>query len=1784
MAAKSFLDKLTEEEKKKLGRNYIKMQVRESVQSNAAERTARNRQKTPAVRDTGGAANMAATAAVNAMNMHKKTTLPGLAKAIDTGAENAIWARGVPGVQQAVVGTLKNLTLPNVDMALSSPLMKNNPMNQQIKNDILAGQKKLDTTIQNIAAEAARRQQYMANKTAGMTGVEEAAFKLSDGVFGMLPAVGVGMLTKNPVAAKTIMSGMAGGASANQALNEGASIEQAVKYGTAEAVKEYGTESLTGGLIGLGGGIINPRRIIGERISNPVARTVAGRMADSAGEGMEEVVSTYLTPYLQRHYYNPDAKNATKEELGESAILGAAVAAIMGIPVDVYNGINSRQMRVTQGISDALSTNEQAHNSSEKTFEQEQSMQERMIENAASRKYTKELDAGIKNLIKQVQDRSGIKVEIMDGLPKASAKGMYQNGVIYLDGNKIDSERTVLKLLTHEVYHGLKNMPEAKDIQDIMLDYYKLNDSSITFDRMLEQKINEYAAHGIELDNEAAYDELGAEFVETVLVDEQVAQRIWNESPSTGQRILGWIRGILQRFTGRKLTEVERQQATLIKKAERNYINAMQKINYRRPEQSENVLYSTENNDDSTQVVKKIEANIQKIYEHGVITKIEGERFSGINDFKEIRDSVTKMFDELGNSVTREGFGEVTLSRKTVKDSISHGTGQLKNVAFEAVPDVIKYGIEVDYQKNWKNRGYDTYIFAGLVMINEKPVHVGVVVRSGGDYNKYYLHEVYIDNDTKKVGASQPGSRNNRLTPGGANLLLTDSISQTNKKNNSDPDIRYSLNDSSRMQEMINEYGSIPPGENPTGNNRDIQIPRQTNDFDRVRQFGRTAMEAEQVDDTTANIIQNELESDLQSGRFVYEPTSNKSALAVANERIRENGWEETGRQLHSAVRSGQRLNSDDIATLERLVQEAQKAGEYGQAVDFISDLAVIGTESGQNIQALKMLKRLTPEGQLMALKKTQLRINNSLIKMKRATVPMISDTTAQEFLQARGNAKRSEIWDREIMRMAQQTEGSWADKINAIRYAAMLSNPKTSLRNIFSNFAMQAAMIPTNIISAALEDAASLTHRQMNPGGITLEQNHSLKNRTGQKTKELRKFAELVWEEDGKAAMRNTGNRYNDVSGQFATNRRIFGHSKVGNVLETLAGNDSKISVGNVLDAEDMMFKHVAFVNALVNYMKANGITTQDAALNVIKPNGASINKGIEYAGLQARKATFTEENKLANALNKLENTNAGTKLAMGAVLPFKRTPMNIVTRGVEYSPVGLIVTGYKLQDAARNQKTMKRYDENKGAYVKEKVSRESKYTVNDVLESLAANITGSGLLAAGIYLAAQGFLIATGNDDDKRKEKYDSQMGSQNFAVVLSDGSTYTIDWLSPSAMSLFTGVEVYNQLFNSKYDETNEAVLAKAISVAGKIADPVFEMSCMQGVASALASYSGDAGDIASTLTANVVTGYAGQFVPAPFGAVARTVDDTVRSSYAPKNSPYTQGGERFVRQQMNKIPGLSFENEASIDVWGNERKREFSGYETKDVIARALNNLMNPGNYSSNKKTVLDRELEKLYKRTGNNGVLPKAVSGTINATQQHPAVYLNAQQYTRYAKTAGRKKYSYVGSFVSSDYYRQLSDDDKVKIISNLYELANYEAKKQALRFEGVNYSSETYEKVLSSGVKPYEYYAVRKLFDNNYDYEEAAVYKKYCDRMDMEYNKFIEVMTATNTVNMVSDRDAKGKEIKGRTRQDKVRAYLQQQINAGNMTREQAEYVLTKWYPSRAKNSQYSWIRQANQK
>lgn len=161
---------------------------------------------------------------------------------------------------------------------------------------------------------------------------------------------------------------------------------------------------------------------------------------------------------------------------------------------------------------------------------------------------------------------------------------------------------------------------------------------------------------------------------------------------------------------------------------------------------------------DLTEDVPDTQGAIERVASMEPVASITGEEFrKGETD---LISQVEQFFNELGNRAHNPSLGEVVLDRRGVKSDIGHGIGRKKAAAFAAVPDVIARGQVVDYQKNWKGRGYDTAVIAAPIEIGGQPHIAGVVLTRSNLTNRFYLHEVLTENDGAapfKTGARMGG-------------------------------------------------------------------------------------------------------------------------------------------------------------------------------------------------------------------------------------------------------------------------------------------------------------------------------------------------------------------------------------------------------------------------------------------------------------------------------------------------------------------------------------------------------------------------------------------------------------------------------------------------------------------------------------------------------------------------------------------------------------------------------------------------------------------------------------------------------------------------------------------------------------------------------------------------------------------------------------------------------------------------------------------------------------------
>lgn len=800
----------------------------------------------------------------------------------------------------------------------------------------------------------------------------------------------------------------------------------------------------------------------------------------------------------------------------------------------------------------------------------------------------------------------------------------------------------------------------------------------------------------------------------------------------------------------------------------------------------------------------------------------------------------------------------------------------------------------------------------------------------------------------------------------------------------------------------LEEYGQIKPGENPA---RDVEVPQSMDGKTRVSQFARTLMEAP----ATPEEFLPAYEQQVENGLWSHDVKTDKDALDNAVRVITRHGYQGALERWQQVV-DGERLASkDDIVLAQVLYAEAAHVGDAQTAMKLAGEIAAEGTRAGQAVQALRLLKKATPEGKLYYARKSVDQLQSELTRKYGNEAPnlKIDEDIAAEFLNAQTDEARDAALDKLYDHVAAQLPTTFGDRLNAWRYFAMLGNPRTHIRNIVGNIAFQAPVRAKNKVGAVLEKAF-----------VPKEQ----RTKSVLRNKAAKEFAKADY-----AEMADTlgGNKYTDVQ-EIKSRKKLFPAP----LQKAMDANSA------ALDIEDAFFKKQTYINSMAEFLTARGVDVKNMDTNTLE-------QARSYARQEALKATFQDASAAANALSRLEKQNKATELLIGGLVPFKRTPINIVKRGIEYSPVGLVkgIT-YDLAQVRKGTKT-----------------------ATQAIDSISAGLTGTALSVLGAFLASQGLVSGEGDENDK-KRNFEAAQGSQEYALNIGD-YTYTIDWAAPAALPLFVGVEAWNAM-----QEKNEGLtLSTAIDSVEKIMGPAFNLTMLDGVSGALKSASYAKENPISAVATNTLQNFAGQVVPTLFGQIARTLDDTRRTTYHDKNSPLPQSLDTFLQRQANKIPGLSKNQPAYTDVWGRPDK-------TENVLRRALENFFSPGYISKKLSSEAEDAIGALYDATGDAAVLPAKPQKYVVVNGEKK--WLTAEQYLAAAKTKGDEALSALNGLVKSAAYQSMTDEERAAAVKDIYDYAS------ALAANKVSYKplEGTVMNVRESGVEPGLYFGYKEKLDS----------------------------------------------------------------------------------------------------
>lgn len=760
-------------------------------------------------------------------------------------------------------------------------------------------------------------------------------------------------------------------------------------------------------------------------------------------------------------------------------------------------------------------------------------------------------------------------------------------------------------------------------------------------------------------------------------------------------------------------------------------------------------------------------------------------------------------------------------------------------------------------------------------------------------------------------------------------------------------------------------------------------------------------------------------ENAIAGGAFDYDVVTDRGAVQQAQAKIARDGWREVANSFIAKAELGQRITKADTAEAISAYNLAISEGDHKAAFELATAIADAAHDSAQMVQAMNLMNRLTPEGRLLTLRRLVDRMNDRAARQNRTprqntpgsgdvesarvdyidkvTGFTLSDELATNYLMAETDAERAAAWDAITTSIADQIPSTFREKANFWRYTSMLTNPTTHIRNIMGNAIQMGARKIKDGIGTAIERAVI--------------KDPSQRTKAVNVDKDLKAFAKGQYETDQSAAMGS--GKYSDATAagierEIQSKRKMFrGEDVLSRAVQGIGDLNSR-----ALDYEDVIFNRAAYVDSFAQVLQAKGVTAAEAHAGT---RSADVEAARAYAIEEAQRATYRNTTALSEALSKMGRYQGDNQVlraasfAADAFLPFRKTPANILTTGLDYSPIGL---GKGVKEAMLDVKS-------------------GKCTAADAVDSIASGLTGTGILALGAYLAAEGLLHVRAGDDDK-EEAFEKSMGKQDYAIQIGNKS-YTLDWAVPAAMPLFAGAAIMESV--QKGGGTFDALVDSLLGMQ----DVVLETSMLSSLNDLVSNIS-YAKSKPMYLIDRAASSYAGQYIPTIGSKVASVFDDTVRKSYVEKGSGQVASDVNyFLQGAAKKVPGARNQLQPMVDMWGNE-------VSNGSAPERVFQSFLSPGYLKKADDSAATKEVRRLAEATVDSSVYPTAMDKSFTVGKKEKT--LTAAEYTQYAKSAGSARKKLIEEAVKLPAYKAMSNTEKAAYVKRAYDYAKYTARKE----------------------------------------------------------------------------------------------------------------------------------------
>ena len=862
-----------------------------------------------------------------------------------------------------------------------------------------------------------------------------------------------------------------------------------------------------------------------------------------------------------------------------------------------------------------------------------------------------------------------------------------------------------------------------------------------------------------------------------------------------------------------------------------------------------------------------------------------------------------------------------------------------------------------------------------------------------------------------------------------------------------------------------------------TDSARDEQIQQM---FEEDPQFYRQKTNADTLKNAKAMLGEN----------FDVDPTEAVGKVRAALDNAKN------GMKLKPETVPATKLVADKLAEQARALEAEGKTAEaqakMQTARGLLADLASELTQAGQLGQAARILRNQGPAVRAQYITNLLDEFNNSLTKRqskkisKRQTEAGQKATgrveVPQELLNAFRDADTAEAQETALHDIAvyvgENTPSTLYQKWTNLRFTNMLGNFVTQIRNVLGNSTSSLNHMVKRRINGNIENAVKNVDR-------------SFAGRYG--TSELASWWNAFKSDPQIENAAMNGGRYDTVR---KLNKGAFGQDVESN--QTVYGGrdpasrylEAKRKATNwATEQGDVIFQRLNFADAAAGYAKAHGFTFETAT-------DAQKADAVEYAIKEAQEATFHNDTALSDLVTGLhikENSQFAKAHPLTAkvvnafgdgLLPFRKTPANILTQAEEFSPLGLINTAVKATQAQKGNAT-----------------------ASDVINSFSKAMTGTGVMGLGMMMRALG--KARASDDDEERSDYAKLNGEQDYAVKVG-GHWLTADWVAPDSIPFFMGVKFMDILAERDGFQTDDIT-----QFLGGMTDTFLNMSMLQGLNDTLENLNGFGTDadampkLATSLAISYLTQGLGSSLA---GRIESAFTENRQDTYTDPDSPLSKDLQYAIGRLGNKILGADFQQADYIDAWGNKQK----GQGVDNPLVRAALAMFSPSYVREDTTTDFDRGLMELHDQLEGTDFKGDVLPAHISRSTVIGDKRLTPEEYEIYATNVGQMRREMAEAFWNSSLRETLSPEEQGKVITDIYEYCASRGKADILERRGESLSAnddwaDDIEFFGDDANRLTKYLATKDAFNdnlNNGDYEAIDALLKTIDSFTDNDGKF----------------------------------------------------------------------------